>query len=72
MSPFLSGEANLVGVDDDDVVATLNVGRVAGLVFATENEGNFCTKTAEHLVGSVNNDPVAFNVCCVGGKGLIT
>ena len=69
---LVAGQDDLVGVDDDDVVATLDVGRVAGFVFAAKNEGNFCTKTTEHLVGSVNNDPIAFNVFGVGGKGLIT
>ena len=72
VSPLLACQTNFVGVDDDDVVATLDVGRVAGFVFAAKNEGNFCTKTTEHLVGSVNNDPIAFNVFGVGGKGLIT
>ena len=68
---LLAGEAHLVGVDDDYVVAALDVGRVAGLVLATENEGDDGTQTTENLVGGINYNPLVFNACCVGGEGLV-
>jgi hypothetical protein len=36
---LLAGQSNFVGVDDDNVIAAFNVGRVAGLVFAHQD---FC------------------------------
>lgn len=41
VGPFLAGEDYLVGIDDDDVVAAFNEWRVAGLVFAAKQLGDF-------------------------------
>ena len=64
--PLLTGETDFVGVDDDNVVATLYVGRVAGFVFAAEKDCDFSAKASECLVGGVNHYPASFYALCVG------
>ena len=48
----------LAGIDDDNVVAAIDVRREAGLVLATKNHGNLCGQTTYYHVGSVDNDPL--------------
>ncbi len=64
---LLAGENNFVGVDDDYIVAAIHVGRIAGLVLAAENLGDFSAKASKNLVGGVDNDPLAFNVFSADG-----
>lgn len=71
VGPFFTGQADFVGVDDDNVRATLYVGRVGGLVFAAEQKSNHRAKTSEHLVGGVDDYPFFFAALCVGRKGLV-
>lgn len=71
VGPLLAGEAHLVGVDYDNVVTTLHVGRVAGLVFATENECDCGAETTENLVGGIDYNPLVLNLLCVGREGLV-
>ena len=68
---LIAGEDDLVGVDDDDVVAALHVGGVAGLVLAAENFGDFGTETAEHLIGGIDDNPFLFDACGVGGDCFV-
>jgi hypothetical protein len=58
---FVTGEDDLVSVDDDDKVAAVNVRRVIGLVFAPENGGNFGTHATYGLISTVHDVPVAVN-----------
>lgn len=67
ISHLFAGEDNLVGVDDDNVVATSYVRRVAGLVLAAENFRNFRAEAAEYLVGSIDNHPLLLYALGVGG-----
>lgn len=55
---FLTGELYLISVDDNHIVATLHVGRIAGLVLAAKDFGNFCAQTAKNLVGGINYHPL--------------
>ena len=71
VSPLFAGQFHLVGVDDDDVVATFHVGRELGFVFATQDFGNLRAKTTEHLVGGIDNHPLALNLRRVEGEGLV-
>lgn len=71
VGPLLAGEAHFVGVDDDDIVATHDVGRIAGLVFAAEDEGDGGAKATENLVGSVDYHPLVLNAFGVGRNGLV-
>ena len=40
VGPLVAGKAHLVGIDDNHMIATLNKGRVSGLVFASQDVGN--------------------------------
>ena len=68
---FFAGENDLVGVDDDDIVAALHVGGVAGFVFAAKQLCHFCAQTAENLVGGVDNHPLVLYFLSVGELGAI-
>lgn len=67
ISHLFAGEDNLVGVDDDNVVAASYVRRVAGLVLSAENFRNFRAKAAEYLVGSIDDHPLLLYALGVGG-----
>jgi hypothetical protein len=58
---FVAGEDHLVGVDDDDEVAAVDVGGVVGFVLAPENGGNFGTHATYGLISTVDDVPVALN-----------
>ncbi len=64
--PLFAGELHFVGVDDNDVVATLNKRRIGGLVFAAEDFSDLRAKTAENLVGSIDHYPLTVARLLVG------
>ena len=68
---LLAGENNLVGVDDDYIVAALHVGGVAGFVFAAKQFCHFGAKTAKNLVGGVDYHPLVLNLLSIGEFGAI-
>lgn len=68
---FFASQTHFVGVDDDDVVATFYVGRIGGFVFAAQQFGNFCAKTAKNLVGCIDNDPFVLNLLSIGEFGAV-
>ena len=55
---LFAGEDGLLGVDDDNLVAALHIGAVAGFVLSAQDFGNLCAKATKNLVGSVNNHPL--------------
>jgi hypothetical protein len=58
---FVTRKHNLVGVDDNDEVATVDVGSVVGFVLAPENCGNLGTHATDGLISTVHDVPVALN-----------
>src|SRR5690606_6448868 len=65
---LVAGHAKLVDVDHDDVVAGIDVRRIDRLVLATQTTGNLSRKTAKHLVGRIDNKPVALDFMRLGRK----
>ena len=65
---LLAGHRDLVGIDDDDEVARVEVGRVVGLVLAAQQDRRLAREPAEHDVGGVDDVPLARDV---GGLGLV-
>ena len=61
---------DLVSVNDDNVVTRINVGRVFGLVLATQAQRDFASKAAEHLTGCINHIPFALNLSRLCREGL--
>jgi hypothetical protein len=56
--PFLACEADLVGVDHDDVVATVHVWAVARLVLAAQDQGDLAAEAAEDLAFGIDHEPI--------------
>ena len=58
---LVTAHLHLGSVDDDDVVARINVRRKFRLVLTAEAESDFSSETTNDLVGCVNNVPFARN-----------
>ena len=56
-------EDYFVGIDDDNVIATINVWSITWFVLSAENFSNFRRKTTKNLVGSVNYNPLLVGCC---------
>ena len=68
---FLARELHLLRVDYDHVVAAIDVGRVAGLVLASEDLRDLRCKTSQHLVRCVDDDPFLGHRRSIGRDGLV-
>ena len=55
---LLAGQDSLVGVDDDDVVAAVDVGGEVDLVLAAQDVSSLNSGTAQGLTGSVDDLPL--------------
>ena len=67
---LVAGDTDLVGVDDDDEIAGIDVGRVDGLVLAAQTEGDFTGHPSEDLVGRVNHEPLMHHFGRFGAEGF--
>ena len=68
------GESHLVGIDDDDIVATVLVGGELGLVLPTEQGGGLGRESTQDDVGGVDDVPVLLDVAglrCVRTHGRL-
>ena len=54
--------ADLVGVDDDDVITHVDVGGVGRLVLAAQDVGDLGSEATEHEAFGVNDVPGALDV----------
>jgi hypothetical protein len=66
-----AGEVDLLGIDDDDVVAHVDVGRVEGAGLAGENAGGVGRKAAERLARGVDDIPLTLDVFAAGDGGCL-
>ncbi|MNP13391.1 hypothetical protein D3C76_1056700 [compost metagenome] len=67
---FGASDTNLLGVDDDDVVAGINVRGVFRLVLATQTASDLGSQTTQGQASSVDNEPVALNSFWFRGKSF--
>src|SRR5277367_1802756 len=58
---FVAGKYNLVRVDHNNKVATVNVRRVVGFVLASKDGGDLGTHATDGLTSTVHDVPVALN-----------
>lgn len=65
-----AGEGDFVGVDDDDVVAGVHVGRVGSLMTAAKEVGGFHRETTEHLALGIDKMPLGLNRLFFGEEGF--
>ena len=63
---LLAGQNSLCTVDDDYVVAAVNMGSKGGLVLAAEQHSSLSCHTAQGLTGSIDHIPLAVNLTSFG------
>ena len=66
----VAGELDLLRVDDDDVVAAIDVRSVGGLVLAHEDDRDFRSEAAKGDIGGIDEVPVADNGFLLSQRGL--
>jgi hypothetical protein len=64
-----AGEDDLLGVDHDDVIAHVDVGRVERIELAGEDGGGGGGEASEGLAGGVDDEPLALDVFAAGDRG---
>jgi uncharacterized membrane protein YoaT (DUF817 family) len=64
-------QADLLCVDDNNVITTVHMRGKIGFVFAAQQGSCFYGKSAQHLIGSVNYYPFFGNGSFVGAYGLV-
>jgi len=64
--PLLAAEFDLIGVDDDDVIAVVDVRRPGGLVLTGERAGDPDGEGSKALTGRIDDVPVV-----LGLRGLL-
>src|SRR5689334_2878258 len=67
---LVAGDADLLGVDDDDEVAGVDVRRVLRLALAAQRVGDLRRQPTQGLALGVDDVPVALAVGWRGNKGL--
>src|SRR4030095_12672433 len=67
---LVAGDADLVGVDDDDEIAGIDVRRVDGFVLAAQAKGDFTGHPAQDLVGRVDHKPLMRHFGGFGAEGF--
>ena len=72
VSHLFAGEDNLLGVDDDNVVAAINVRSVTRLCFASQDVGYASGETANGLVFCIDQYPLFLYSIFIGRYGFVT
>ena len=67
---LVTGEHDLVGVHNDNIVTTVNVGGEDGLVLTAQQISCLYSELTEHLVGGVDHVPLALNILGFGREGF--
>ncbi len=65
---LVAGENSLVTVDNDNMIATINMRCEGGLVLAAKKGSSLSSYSAEGLACCVKNIPLAVNLTCLGHK----
>jgi hypothetical protein len=69
---FLPGEDDFLGIDDDNVVAAVDVRGEARLGLATEDVGNTGGQASYGLILGINEHPFLLDGVLVGGDCFVT
>jgi hypothetical protein len=64
-----AGQHDLFGVDDDDVIAHIDVRGVEGAELAGEDRGSLGGETAERFAAGVEHEPLALNIFAARDSG---
>jgi len=63
---LFAGDFDLLGIDDDDEITRVNVGRELRLVFASQDVGDSGSQTAKGFAFGVNDEPFISDVAIFG------
>ena len=55
---LVAGEADALGIDDDDVVAAIEMRGEIGLVLTDQQAGDACREATEHLSIGIDDEPI--------------
>ena len=66
----VTGELHFGSVDDDNIISSVDVWSVGGLIFAHEDNGDFRSKAAKGDAFCINDVPFAIDVVRVSHCGL--
>ncbi|MPN42752.1 hypothetical protein SDC9_190309 [bioreactor metagenome] len=66
---LVAGQNSFGGIDNHNMIATINIGRKNRLMLAAQNAGNGCSGTAQRLACGVNDIPLALDAICLRKKG---
>ena len=69
---FIPGEADLIGIDDDDEVSGVHVRSVLRVVLAAEDSGDFGAEAAQNGSISVDDEPTPVDFLFLDRPGLVT
>ena len=69
---LISGKPDLVGVDNDHIVPAVKVRGVARFVLTTEDKGYTGSKTSEHQVGGINENPLFLDIASLERYCFVT
>ena len=72
LGPLAAGHSNLVGIDDDHIVAAVCVRGVIGFMLATEHHGSLRCETTQHLVFGIQNHPLFGGSLGISRYGFVT
>ena len=64
--PLVACHTDFVGIDNDNIVTTIDIGCEIGFVLATKELGNLRAHAAEDLAVGINHNPFFMNGCLVG------
>src|SRR6266568_5921490 len=67
---FLPGDADLVGINDDDEVTGIDVRSENSLLFSAQKPGRLDRDPTEHLIFGIDQPPFAIHFIGFGGKRL--
>lgn len=67
---LLAGKHGFFGVDDNDVIAGVDVSGEDGLVLSAEEDSGFFSHTTHDLIVGVDNVPLAFYLFGLGAKSF--
>ena len=66
LSFFLAGDFDFFGIDNDDEITRVNVGRELRLILASQDVGDSGSQTAKGLAFGVNDEPFISDVAVFG------
>src|SRR5262245_45909796 len=67
---LLAGQHDFFRVDDDDIVAVIDMGGIGRLVLAAQPHRHKAREAADHEASGVDDDPLLLDVSGLGRKGF--